>query len=488
LSIGAAAPPVTVFRTGVTPEAFRRFVTAAAVAAALVSGLALFSPVHAVNPGGRAAIETTIALAAMFSAWLLVANFQHSGRLTDLLLLCALVAVSLGDFVYCAVPALAGATGPEADGGARLGCNVLVSCALALASFAPDKSIPARRGAAVASAIAAGAALVALPGLLNGITGWALPAGSHPAALAAYIVSAGVLFICGLAFLRRAGRGDNVAGLLAPAAFLLAGARLQYLTTSLVASDWVTPREGLRVAAYGFLLAGAYWQYAKTRHAQTATAISSERERIARDLHDGLAQDLACIAAQGQRLDFELEPGHPLMVAARNALATSRGVITDLSASRARNTRDALRLVADELEHRHGLQVELRLEPATALSGSHDLEPAQRENVVRIAREAIVNAALHGAARHVDVVVRQHGRELLMRVSDDGCGIPDAPRSGLGMRSMRARAAALGGRLRTHRRTRGGTELELLVHDLDERQAKAAPTRQAFAGGAGLSD
>lgn len=466
MSIGASVPQVTILRTGLTKEAFSRLAVVAAVVSAMASGLALVSPVHAVDPGARGAIETAIVLAAMFGARLFVSNFHHSGRVADLLLLCALVAVSLADFVYCALPAVTGATGPEPDGGARLCCNVLVAGALAAAAFAPGGTIHARRRLAVGGAVATGAALVILPRLLNAIAGWEAPASSHPAAIVAYTASAGVLLICGLAFLRRATRGDYVAGLLAPAAFLLAGARLQYLTAPLVASDWITPREGLRIAAYALLLKGAYWQYAKTRHAQTTAAIISERERIARDLHDGLAQDLACIAAQGQRLDLELEPRHPLIVAARHALATSRGVITDLSASTARSTIAALGVVADELGHRFGLQVEVKIEPATALSGVHDLKPEQREHVIRIAREAIVNAALHGAADHVDVVVRQQGRELLMRVSDDGCGIADAPRPGLGMRSMRARAAALGGGLRTHRRTRGGTELELLVHDL----------------------
>ena len=76
--------------------------------------------------------------------------------------------------------------------------------------------------------------------------------------------------------------------------------------------------------------------------------IGGDRAACELDLHDGLAQDLACIAAQGQRLGSELGPGHPLMIAARNALATSRGVIADLSASTAPTTEAALRIIGDE--------------------------------------------------------------------------------------------------------------------------------------------
>ena len=50
------------------------------------------------------------------------------------------------------------------------------------------------------------------------------------------------------------------------------------------------------------------------------------------------------------------------MIAARNALATSRGVIADLSASTAPTTEAALRIIADELRHRYGLQIEVRIE------------------------------------------------------------------------------------------------------------------------------
>ena len=57
------------------------------------------------------------------------------------------------------------------------------------------------------------------------------------------------------------------------------------------------------------------------RHA----SIRSERERVARDLHDGLAQDLACITTQAQRLDCDLGPHHPLMLATRDALGELRG-------------------------------------------------------------------------------------------------------------------------------------------------------------------
>ncbi len=473
MSIGVTASPVRLVRVGPRPAWFVRLAVSTGVLSVAVLGLEVARPIHTTNPSGRAAIETIIAIAAICTARLLVANFQRSGRLPDLLLLCALVSVSLVDFVYSAAPALLGGTRAESGGGARLACELIVSAAFAAAAFAPGRLVryPNRRLIGVVAL--AGAAIVMLAELLEQATGshWSaslqevgIPgAVDHPVELAVNVVAATVLLVSALAFLRRARRGDIRCALLAGASLLLAGARLQYLAVPAVATDWITPREGLRLAAYAMLLGSAYWEYARAHRAEALAAISSERERIARDLHDGLAQDLACIAAQGQRLGVELKPEHPLMVAARSALATSRGVIADLSASTAPTTEAALRLIADDLHHRHGLQIEVRVEMTWTLGERNDLDLVDREHIVRIAREAIVNAALHGRARRVEVVLSRNGGDIVMRITDDGWGIADAHGSGMGLRTMRARAAALGGHLSAHSGPAGGTQLELTV-------------------------
>jgi signal transduction histidine kinase len=471
MSIALNPSPVRVLTTGLRPDWLVRAAIVAGGLSAIMVGFELVKPLHFTSPAGRAAIETLIALSAIFTARLLVANFQDSGRLPDLMLLGALVAVSVTDFAYRAAPAFADSARPESGGGAWLCCSLIVSVAFAAAAFAPSKVIRHPGPRAIGGAILAGAGIVLLSQFIEQATGshWNATlqdvgiqgAIQRPVAFTVELVAAAFLAASALAFLRRGRRGEIRCGLLAGAAFLLCAARLQYLALPAVATDWITPREGLRIAAYALLLGGAYWEYVLRRRARAFAAINAERERIARDLHDGLAQDLACIAVQGQRLGAELEPEHPLMLAARNALATSRGVIADLSASTAPTTEAALRMIGDELRHRYGLEITVRIETSGALPVGSDLDPADREQVVRIAREAIVNAALHGAARHVDLVVLQKGRDLLMTVSDDGCGITDAYACGMGLRMMRARAAALGGRLTAGPGAGGGTELQL---------------------------
>ena len=451
MDLAAEAPPVSAITADVRTYTGTRSFLLIVVLSGLAVAVALLRPVHALNPSARAGLETMIALSAMFSAGLLMANLHHRRQWPDLLLLCALLAAWLTELVYLTVPAVSGDVGLELGGGARLGCELVVSLTFAAAAFARSKTISDPRRALVTWAAVAAASALALG---NGGAGHSVVVGVH-------LATAAILIVAALGFVGRSRRRELDGGVLASACILLAGASLQYLVMPVVGTDWVTQREGLRLAAYALLLAAGYMRYAKIRRAEAYAAIGSERERIARDLHDGLVQDLACIVASGQRLDCNLGPEHPLMVATRRALARSRGAIADLWASTAPSTEAALRLIADELEHRFDLQV--RVQTDTAMTADHDLEPAQRDHLVRIAREAIVNAALHGRARHVDVVLLRRGRDLALRVSDDGCGITDAGRSGFGLRTMRARAASLGGQLSARPRADGGTELELVV-------------------------
>ncbi len=189
-------------------------------------------------------------------------------------------------------------------------------------------------------------------------------------------------------------------------------------------------------------------------------AIIAERLRLAHDLHDGFAQDLAFIAAYGERLGDESGAEHPVAVAARRVLAATRGEIVDLAATDAPTAATALRRVADELAQRHGLAVRVDA-PAIVLGA------AEREELVRIAREAVVNAASHGCATDIAISLRMRGDELVMEIDDDGTGIgvgqSERAGVGFGLPTMRARAQRLGGRLAVQPRRRGGTRIEVVV-------------------------
>ena len=215
------------------------------------------------------------------------------------------------------------------------------------------------------------------------------------------------------------------------------------------------------VLAAAILLSAAVVLERRVRTRLARAAALAERRRVARDLHDGIAQDLAFIAAHGEQMASEMGEEHPMVVAARRALAVSRSTISDLSDPAGATASEALDAVAQELRDRFGVAVAVHAE-----IGGH-LPSGVRDHMSRIAREAIANAARHGQAKNVLVSLQRADGGVALRIVDDGCGIPvgdggDAP-EGFGLRSMRERAGSMGGHLTVRRAPHGGTELEVVL-------------------------
>ena len=470
----------TTYAVGGAAGAARRSAVLIAGLSAIVVACQFLRPLHVANPGVRVGIELTMTFCAVASAGLLLARFDHGRRLRDMLLLGTLLAVALVETAF-ALPALTGSFGAASSTAIRAGAEALLAIAFAASAIATggtSRSV-SRRTAALAGA--AGVTAAAATTMIVAVIGAGSTAGSglgeaarHPLSLAVALAAGILLGGSTIMLVRRGSRGDTEAGLLAVASTLLAAATLHYLLSPVLAANWVTPDDGLRAAAYALLLAVALRRCSQTRHqieqAAAHAAVDAERERIARDLHDGLAQDLAFIAIHGQRLASELGPDHPLSIAAKRALATTRGAIVDLSASSAPTTGAALREVANELAARFDVSVNVQVAADAHDSDAAGLHASEREEVVRIAREAIVNAVRHGGARQIEVSLDCRGAKLLLRVSDDGCGIEEpaarpasASGGGFGLPTMQARAESLGGHMTARRGALGGTELEVIV-------------------------
>jgi len=439
-------------------------------------GLGLLARAPADAPAERAAIETAITLLSVLTVTLLALRVTQTRQLQDRMLLGASIVLAATDFAFSSIPSLVGSRAIESATGASLASGMLVALAFAAVAFAPSTGAgPARRRMVVWVGLAA-IGTIALAALLEILTGGHLgrpaaqsaPAAANPVAVWLNVLSAVILVVAAVAFLTRAGRHQRQGALLAGASFLLAGARLQYLTIPFASANAVIPASGLQLLACGLLLVVALRRHATTRREVAKAAVNAERERIARDLHDGLAQDLAFIAAYGQRLHGDLGADHPMIVAAARALAASRGALVDLSASSAPSTATALKQVAGELATRFGARVHVRVEQDGVPVDEPGLDGSRREEIVRITREAIVNAIRHGGAHHVDISLERRGAELRLRVSDDGCGISEQglhKRHGFGLPTMRARAEALGGRLTARASAHGGTELAVVVSE-----------------------
>jgi signal transduction histidine kinase len=184
-------------------------------------------------------------------------------------------------------------------------------------------------------------------------------------------------------------------------------------------------------------------------------AVLDERRRIARELHDGVAQDLAFIVSRTRGAD-----GTGLQDigdAAIRALDESRRTIAALRRADDVPFRERFDATVLELEHREGARLRYRIPT------DFDPPPASGDALLGIVREAVTNAARHARASEVEIELSRSG-DLHMRIRDNGDGFdPAEPRGGFGLAGMRERARALGGDLRLSSRRGAGTEIEVVL-------------------------
>ena len=197
-----------------------------------------------------------------------------------------------------------------------------------------------------------------------------------------------------------------------------------------------------------------------------------ERTRIARELHDTLLQSFIGASLQlGVAVDSlpsdspvksELDQILELM---EKGIAEGRDTIQGLRSS------DSPTL--DLVQALSGVQQELAVQPdvdfrVSVAGRQQPLQPAVRQEIYRIGREALVNAFCHSRAKRSSSNSNMPTRNLRMRVRDDGCGIDpqvlDSGREGhWGLTGMRERAMRIGGLLKISSSASAGTEVQLSV-------------------------
>lgn len=200
-----------------------------------------------------------------------------------------------------------------------------------------------------------------------------------------------------------------------------------------------------------------------------ARAGEQERARLARELHDSVAQALygITLGAKTARATLERDPARTLQ-SLDYTIRLAEGGVSEMKALLFSLRPDALEeggLIAaltqhaHALEARHGLQVhaELRREP--------DLAPDVQAAAYRVAQEALHNVVKHARAAQVWVSLVQDGPQVTLTVRDDGRGFdPQAQGRGtLGQRSMRERAAGAGGHLHVQSAPGEGTAVTLTL-------------------------
>jgi signal transduction histidine kinase len=177
--------------------------------------------------------------------------------------------------------------------------------------------------------------------------------------------------------------------------------------------------------------------------------VAAERRRLARELHDGVVQELGWIRSAALRG----VSGQEIASAADRALDEARRLLSSLAASADEPVADAVGRAVRAIAGRHDLAVSLELDPST------DVPAGDRADLVRVAGEAVLNAARHSRCETVEVSLVP-GR---LRVHDDGVGfdVATAGSRGHGLVSMRERAEEMGAELSIRSVPGAGTRVEV---------------------------
>ncbi|QYF92939.1 sensor histidine kinase [Massilia sp. PAMC28688] len=201
---------------------------------------------------------------------------------------------------------------------------------------------------------------------------------------------------------------------------------------------------------------------------QQETVREAERQRIGRDIHDDLGQNLLALRIDLSLLHVSTTGAHPqitqkvdsMMGNLDQTIASLRAVINDLrplALSAGLATAIASQLA--DLSRMHNVEHQLRAEP-----GVFDCPPDDERDaaVFRILQETLCNVARHAHATQVVVELQRCGGVLTMSVRDNGVGMPSgALQRGSGLPGIRERAAAIGGKVVVESKPGVGTLVRL---------------------------
>ena len=225
--------------------------------------------------------------------------------------------------------------------------------------------------------------------------------------------------------------------------------------------------------AYQFRVRQLHHQFEMTLEARLG-----ERARIARDLHDTLLQSFHGLLLRFQAA-YNLFPTRPdeavktlgsAIDQAAEAITEGRDAVQGLRASTVETNDLALAINTLGEDLATGETNPNAAEFRVGVEGTpRNLHPILRDEVYRIAGEALRNAFKHAQARHIEVELRYDERQFRLRVRDDGKGIDakllnEGERPGhYGLRGMRERAKLMGGKLTVWSEVDAGTEVELRI-------------------------
>jgi signal transduction histidine kinase len=416
-------------------------------------------------PQVRIVLDTAVMLAAAIVALLAGIRFSVDGRRLDLLLCGGFGAAAAATLAFSIAPVLGGQPLHRTEAWAGVGGRLFAAILIAAAAFSRRRV--GARGRALGETLVGVAIVLGLTWGIARKAGGSLPPLAESAGAQQPFLLMGALagqaqlsLLAAIGFgLRFRARGNDLDRWLCLGATLALFAELHSLFTPLLSSRYVSQGDFLRLLSYGVLLVGV-WR--AIRHAEFGRAVAEERARVAREIHDGLAQYLFAVSTRAAMLGSGVataETVSQLKEAAAAAQQEARFAVLALSSAGGSAPFDAaLRRYVDFLTADGALEVDLEIQDGIRLAPDEQIE------IFRIVQEGLANARKHSGARQAEVRIGERAGDRFVTVADDGAGFAeDGIAPGQGLKNMRARAAAIGGGFRVVSAPGRGTALEVVL-------------------------
>ncbi|MDX6505485.1 MAG: two-component system, NarL family, sensor histidine kinase LiaS, partial [Gaiellaceae bacterium] len=416
-------------------------------------------------PQARLVMDTAVMLAAGIVALLTGIRFSVDGRRLDLLLCGGFTAAAASMLVFTIGPVLGGHPLGRTEAWAGIGGRLFAWLLIAAAPFSRRRS--SAQGRALGEMMLGVAVVLTLSWLIAVKAGASLPSlasdrsDTQPVLLMVSLAARALLSLVAMVGfgLRFRARGNDLDRWLCLGATLALFAELHYLFTPLLSGQSVSQGDFLRLLSYAVLLVGV-WR--AIRHAEFGRAVAEERARVAREIHDGLAQYLFAVSTHASMLENGADPEKTLAQlkeAAAAAQQEARFAVLALSSAGGSAPFDsALRRYVDFLTADGQLEVDLEIQDGIRLAPDEQIE------VFRIVQEGLANARKHARAGRAEVRIEERAGERFVTVVDDGAGFEeDGIAPGQGLKNMRARAASIGGGFRLVSTPGRGTALEVVL-------------------------
>lgn len=427
------------------------------------------------SPSLHLVLDTVDACVALLVAYLLHGRYVRRGRLQDLLLSQALVLLAIAGLGLSYVADLVGDSSPGTlDVWLPLAVRVVGAVLVVASAFTGGRihRVPLlQRWPAIPAVVAVGLVTVVVTGLGDrlpvALDITQLPSSAHRPLLEGHVLlltaqacTALCFLAASIAFTAQAARHhDELLMWLGPACALAGFARVNYVLFPSIYTDWLYTGDVLRTSSYLLLLVGAlremrqYW----SSHAQVA--VLADRHRLARELHDGVIQELTFIRGEGRAIPADIPQGTLIVDACDRALDEARSAVQALAHAGDDPLSLTLHRGARQVADRYQVRMEVELDDSVTA----DFE--QRHALLRIAREAVSNAARHGRAACITLQLAQRDGRRRLVITDDGQGFDVEAAvggaTGYGLISMRDRARGLPGEVRVESSPGAGSIVEV---------------------------